>query len=273
MIRPGRKGRGAGQAGFRAIMRAGLGLMLLIALTYIPADMSRVRAETVPLPEDPSAYTQKKSNYIPEYEYCMHRLFSQLPELGNEPVFVTVPGFSGDMEEVNAFARYVYQNYDYTGRLLLSYLPSNVQGQYILQVWLDNPGEIYRMQEAVESELIRFSRTLDGMAERDKVIAINGWIAANAVYDTTLEKSSCYSNIMEGTSTCNGYARAFLALCSYSGIICENVRGYTDGKLHMWNRVKLGDGWEYVDVTWNSMAGSDRWLLVLEERMRMDHVW
>ena len=41
----------------------------------------------------------------------------------------------------------------------------------------------------------------------------------------------------------------------------------------MWNRVKLGDGWEYVDVTWNSMAGSDRWLLVLEERMRMDHVW
>ena len=78
---------------------------------------------------------------------------------------------------------------------------------------------------------------------------------------------------MEGTSTCNGYARAFLALCSYSGIICENVRGYTDGKLHMWNRVKLGDGWEYVDVTWNSMAGSDRWLLVLEARMRMDHVW
>ena len=167
MIRPDRKGRRSGQAVFRAIMRAGLGLMLLIALTYIPADMSRVRAETVPLPEDPSAYTQKKNNYIPEYEYCMHRLFSQLPELGNEPVFVMVPGFSGDMEEVNAFARYVYQNYDYTGRLLLSYLPSNVQGQYILQVRLDNPGEIYRMQEAVESELIRFSRTLDGMAERD----------------------------------------------------------------------------------------------------------
>ena len=55
MIRPGRKGRRSGQAVFRAIMRAGLGLMLLIALTYIPADMSRVRAETVPLPEDPSA--------------------------------------------------------------------------------------------------------------------------------------------------------------------------------------------------------------------------
>lgn len=60
MIRPGRKERGSGQASFRAIMRASLGLMLLIALTYIPADMSRVRAETVQLPEDPSAYTQKK---------------------------------------------------------------------------------------------------------------------------------------------------------------------------------------------------------------------
>lgn len=243
------------------------GILLSIFFMVSPSG-----AEMVIIPEDVTGYTAKKENYIPEYEYYMFLLLDELESMGSDSVSAAIPEFEGREEEVLEFAYYIYQTYDYTGKIILAYAAAEGEDElYNLFIQTDNSKELLKMQKAVEDKLIGFSRTLDGLTEREKVIEINNWIASNAVYDMELAKTSCYSNIIEGRSTCNGYARAFLALCSYSGVKCEYVKGYVDEKLHMWNRVKIGGRWEYVDVTWNSMAGINKWLLITEDEMKKDH--
>lgn len=248
-------------------------LPLLIYMFLSTATITAQAADFPAIPEDATTYTKKTANYIPEYEYCLYGVYSSLPSLGSEPAFITVNGFTGTQDEAREFSKYIYQYYDYTGRLTISCSEIEQGSQlYYLHIQFDNPQEIYSQQMAVERELLSFSQSINTLSDRDKVKQANARVATNAKYDTSLQKTSCYSNIIEGTSTCNGYTRAFYAICSYSGIPCENIRGYVDDKLHIWNRVKVGQTWEYVDVTWNSMSHSDTWLLVTKDKMDQDHV-
>ncbi len=241
---------------------------------FILTSTITAQAATFPtLPEDPSTYTKKSANYNPEYEYCLYQTYSSLASLGHETALVTVLGFTGTMDEAKAFSKYIYQYYDYTGRIEISCSPITSGSQlYILHIEFDDPQQIYDMQMEAEEKLQSFSKSLEGLSDRDKIIKANNWLASNATYDKTLEKTSCYSNIIEGTSTCNGYTRAFNAICCYSGIICEDIRGYVNNTLHIWNRVYIDGSWQYVDVTWNSMSQSVSWLLISKDKMDKDHV-
>ena len=52
-----------------------------------------------------------------------------------------------------------------------------------------------------------------------------------------------------GTSVCDGYARAFKMICDYCGVPCLYVGSTYDD--HAWNMVQLENGnWYGVDVTW-----------------------
>lgn len=232
-----------------------------------------VSAATFPeVPTDPGAYTKKTANFNPEYEYCLYQAYSLLPSLGHDPANITIPGFTGTEDEAREFSKYIYQYYDYTGQLKISCSPTASGSQlYNLHIQFDDPKQIYDMQMEVERTLFNFSQSLLGLSERDKIIKTNNWVASNAAYDETLQKTSCYSNVIEGSSTCNGYTRAFHAICCYSGIKCENIRGYVGDKLHIWNRVFVDNTWKYVDVTWNSMSHSDSWLLISKDKINEDH--
>lgn len=231
------------------------------------------QAATFPdVPADPSTYTKKAENYNPEYEYCLYQVYSALPSLGHDSTMVTVPGFVGTEDEAKAFGKYIYQYYDYTAQLKVSCSTTAAGSQlYNLHIQFDDPGQIYEMQMTAEQKLYNFSQSLIGLSDLDKIIRTNNWIASNARYDESLQKTSCYSNIIEGTSTCNGYTRAFHAVCSYSGIKCENVRGYVGDQLHIWNKVFIDNTWKYVDVTWNSMSNSSNWLLVSKDKLSGDY--
>lgn len=232
------------------------------------------QAATFPVPpEDSSTYTKKTINFNPEYEYCLYQTYSSLASIGHDVALVTVPGFIGTQDEARAFSKYIYQYYDYTGRIEISCSPITSGSQlYNLHIKFDDPQQIYEMQMLTEEILFNFSQSLEGLSNRDKIIKANNWIASNATYDETMKKTSCYSNVIEGTSTCNGYTRAFYAICCYSGITCENVRGYVNNMLHIWNRVYIDGVWEYVDVTWNSMSQSNSWLLVSKDTIDKDHI-
>ncbi len=52
---------------------------------------------------------------------------------------------------------------------------------------------------------------------------------------------------------CEGYSRAFKALCDRAAIPCVLVDGNAD-EPHMWNNVQLAGAWYGVDVTWNDTA-------------------
>lgn len=244
---------------------------IICLLLYKPG--LTAQAATFPdLPADPSTYTKKIENYNPEYEYCLYQAYSFLPSLGHDPTIITVPGFTGTEEEAKAFGKYIYQYYDYTGRLKISCsITATGSESYNLHIQFDDPRQIYEMQMAAEQKLYDFSQSLIGLSDLDKIISANNWIASNAKYDESLQKTSCYSNVIEGTSTCNGYTRAFHAVCCYSGIRCENVRGYVDDKLHIWNKVFIDNTWKYIDVTWNSMSHSSTWLLVSKDKFEESH--
>lgn len=248
--------------------------LCIMILLLLHGPVLTAQAATFPdVPTDPSTYTKKTENYNPEYEYCLFQTYSALPLLGHDPSVVTVPGFTGTEEEARAFGKYIYQYYDYTGRLKISCSTITMGSQlYNIHIQFDDPQQIYEMQMTAEQKLYDFSQSLVGLSDLDKIISTNDWIASNAKYDESLQKTSCYSNIIEGTSTCNGYARAFYAVCCYSGIKCENVRGYVGDKLHIWNKVFINNTWKYVDVTWNSMSHSSTWLLVSKDKLDEDHV-
>lgn len=63
---------------------------------------------------------------------------------------------------------------------------------------------------------------------------------------------NAYGVLVLGKGMCQAYADAFLLLCHISGIEAAAVSGYMNQSLpHVWNRVKLGETWYYVDVTNN----------------------
>ena len=76
-----------------------------------------------------------------------------------------------------------------------------------------------------------------------------------------LMKSSNYDNaygaLIDGVAVCEGYARAFLYLCSSVGIPCELVSGVADGVQHMWNMVYLNGQWYHIDLTWDDPVVKD----------------
>jgi len=62
-----------------------------------------------------------------------------------------------------------------------------------------------------------------------------------------------------GTAVCDGYARLFKVLCTYTGVEADIVQGYArvpnENKFrtnHTWSVVKLDSTWHLVDVTWAS---------------------
>lgn len=58
-----------------------------------------------------------------------------------------------------------------------------------------------------------------------------------------------FGALCKGEAVCEGYAKAMQLLCKRSGIECLLVRGVTDGAHHIWNLIKLSDGWYELDVT------------------------
>lgn len=71
---------------------------------------------------------------------------------------------------------------------------------------------------------------------------------------------------------CEGYARALKLICDELEIPCVLVSGMGENENHMWNYVKLENGyWYAMDVTWNDSTGHDGYLLVGKSVMNEKH--
>ncbi len=83
-------------------------------------------------------------------------------------------------------------------------------------------------------------------------------------YDTTYNAPhthDLYGALVNGTSVCDGYAKAFQYLLYCVGIQCFTVSGVatSDGgaENHAWNVVRLSGDYYYVDVTWDDPTFRD----------------
>ena len=72
---------------------------------------------------------------------------------------------------------------------------------------------------------------------------------------------------------CEGYARALKLVCDELGIPCILVGGTGNGENHLWNYVRLENGyWYAIDVTWNDGTRSENYFLVGKDVMDKSHV-
>ena len=72
---------------------------------------------------------------------------------------------------------------------------------------------------------------------------------------------------------CEGYARALKLVCDELGIPCILVGGTGNGENHLWNYVRLENGyWYAIDVTWNDGTRSEDYFLVGKDVMDKSHV-
>jgi transglutaminase/protease-like cytokinesis protein 3 len=111
-----------------------------------------------------------------------------------------------------------------------------------------------------------------GMSDREKALAINEYLAKNAVYDqgaydfstgsrTRDEYVESFPNawsatgvLLDGKGVCTSYAAAFQLLAREVGLETMIITGLADnsGMGHAWIKIKLGDRWRVIDPTWNS---------------------
>lgn len=92
--------------------------------------------------------------------------------------------------------------------------------------------------------------------EEEKERAIAWKIMEEVTYDDERTWIPYNHNILgvlrNGMTVCEGYARTMQVACSYCGLDCIYVEGaaVVGAESHAWNKVKLGDEWFDVDITW-----------------------
>ncbi|MCL1906776.1 MAG: transglutaminase-like domain-containing protein [Propionibacteriaceae bacterium] len=121
-------------------------------------------------------------------------------------------------------------------------------------------------------ETVAASIISPGMNDRAKALAINEYLAKNAVYDDGAYKFSQKSHtreefveafpnswdaegvLLDGKGVCTSYAAAFQLLAREVGLETMIITGYADdsGVGHAWIKAKFGSQWRVIDPTWNS---------------------
>ncbi len=106
-------------------------------------------------------------------------------------------------------------------------------------------------------------------SDQEKVDAIHSWIVYNIKYDVKKYTANDYKVtslkkvLRQRKAVCVGYCHLMEALCSYVGVKCVTVPGYsknieTDAcdslylDDHCWNAVKIDGRWKLLDPTWNA---------------------
>lgn len=184
---------------------------------------------------------------------------------------INIGAFSeaANMEVVaDAFGEAQYQN-----PLILGVRGADVDTMnQILYVEYDyDASETASKQKAIESKVSQIVSEIikPGMSDEEKELAINEYLCDHAEYDHDAldnaqendfkyvdpkfnDSFTAYGILVDGLGVCAGYAGAFKLLADAAGLDSIVVTGYLDGSLaHAWNKVKIGDEWNIIDVTNN----------------------
>lgn len=89
-------------------------------------------------------------------------------------------------------------------------------------------------------------------SEIEKELYVHDAICSLASYDSSSAlNQSAYSALVNGSTVCAGYARAFQNVCQELGLTCYYVTGTSNGEGHAWNIISIDGDFYNVDVTWD----------------------
>ena len=109
-------------------------------------------------------------------------------------------------------------------------------------------GVMQKKIDAAADKII--SELWDGMSEYEIVKFFYDKLASEIEYNEKAENlRDIYGALVDKSTVCGGYARAFSYLCSKVGIETITTLGDFNETPHMWNMVKIDGNWYHVDVT------------------------
>lgn len=98
---------------------------------------------------------------------------------------------------------------------------------------------------------------LNQFSDYEKIRKIHDFIIENASYDTDTEHYSAYDNLINKSSTCQGYMSLAYKMFTEAGIPCRIITGTGNKDSHGWNIVKLEGKWYNIDCTWDDPLTND----------------
>ncbi|MCD7836653.1 MAG: hypothetical protein LUG83_08410 [Lachnospiraceae bacterium] len=108
--------------------------------------------------------------------------------------------------------------------------------------------------EAQAQNIINGASELE--TDYDKEKYVHDALITKVDYDASADMNqSAYSALVNGSSVCAGYARAFQYIMQQMEIPTYYCTGYS-GEEHAWNIIKLGEEYYNVDVTWDDTEPS-----------------
>ncbi len=109
--------------------------------------------------------------------------------------------------------------------------------------------ETAKVDETIKSLFGKWK--IDKLSDYDKIKKIHDFIIKNASYDTYTQQYSAYDNLINKSSTCQGYMSLAYKMFTEAGIPCRIITGTGNGESHGWNIVKLNGKWFNIDCTWD----------------------
>lgn len=148
-----------------------------------------------------------------------------------------------------------------------------------------SPDEVSEKLTAVrEAASAFYAEVPDGLSAYQRELTVHDYLAQLAAYDVNVDAENAdnndpelytvYGALVNKLTVCEGYARAFQLLLNGLGVDCVNITGTSDGELHMWSEVKLGENWYAVDLTWDDREESYSrycYFNLTSEQMAKDH--
>ena len=125
--------------------------------------------------------------------------------------------------------------------------------------FLDSAPQLVAQNRAVETAVAQVvAQTVTaGMSDYDIAKALHDYLVLNCEYDMRLYSGNmpqtsytAYGALVDHTSVCAGYAKAYELLMEAAGVPCEYITGYATGS-HAWNVVQIDGQWYHVDTTWD----------------------
>lgn len=110
-----------------------------------------------------------------------------------------------------------------------------------------------RFDQVVNTVVAQASK-LSSDLEKEKYVY--KYLMNTVVYnENSVLNQSAYSALVNGSSVCAGYSRAFQYIMQQLGIPSYLCTGYANNGNHAWNIVKINGGFHNVDLSWDDSIG------------------
>ncbi|WP_377321237.1 transglutaminase domain-containing protein [Pimelobacter simplex] len=247
---------------------------LLRSSVVIDVDDPKQPSPELPVPSYPVFGSNELSKFIAG-QLIAGATDIDLSEFDDQPGLPDLQDAWREAVYQNPYALAYFDGYSFDGSVL------HVQAAY-------TAAEKQRRQQKIadRAEAIVKSEITAGMSVAEKVSALNRYLVNQGEYDDAAISGSPgkYRSdipaqlryawepdgiLLSGAGVCMSYAYAFDVLAEEAGIESVVVTGdLADGGAHAWNKVRIGNSWRAVDVTWNDPEGrwtsprGDRYLMI-----------